>query len=134
MAKPRLIETGIGIVPAPIRLIAGPDGRIRPETIVEINAYLQLLASKVNQISFGDNTSYSRTGNLNGQRIPVRTPAIATTPIAIDHSLNRLITGYIVMLQNKPGSLYVVKTESWSNNLIFLASDATDAMFDIILV
>lgn len=133
MAKPMMIETGLGTVPAPIKLLRNDDGLVTEESLVQMNAYLQLLAQKVNKLSLGDLTAYSHAGNLDAQRIPLKTPSVADTEMEIDHSLRRIPSGYIVVLQDKAGSLYTSSYGSWSQNTIYLKFSAASALVDIIL-
>jgi hypothetical protein len=126
MAQPKLIKTGTGSMSRPGRIVGNADGTVPLSSIQQLNRYLQNVADKFNVsgISFGDSTRFSKAGNLDAQRIEVKFTSSGDER-EIYHSLRRTPVGYIVVQQDKPGSLYVSKFGSWKSDRIFLKTDAT---------
>ena len=119
----------------PGRIVGNNDGTVPLQSIQQLNVYLQNLADKLNVdgISFGDSTRFSQAGNLDAQRVEVKFTG-AGDEREIYHSLRRVPVGYIVVQQDKPGSLYVSKFGSWGNDTLFLKTDATgDSLWAFLL-
>ena len=133
MPKPKLIETGTGGLPALGRVTLDEKGQLTPDAVISLNQFISLVAQKLSRyISLGDKTNYARAGNLDAQRIEFKTPSVAGTAVKVDHSLKRVPAGWIVVAQNKTGTL-ASDPLTWSDTAIEFTSDATDALFTIFL-
>lgn len=130
-----MVETGSGGLAPPGRVSLDQDGKITPESVITVNAFLDSVAQRVSgKLTLGDGTNYSRAGNINGQWIEFTTPATPDTEFQVDHSLGATPTGYLVVLQNKAGTLYTSQFASWDKNRIFLKCSAASVLFSIILL
>lgn len=134
MARPTLKKTGEGALAPPGKIQLNDKGEIDPSSLLSLNAFAELLAQALTELSFGDGQNYSKAGNFRFQVISFTTPSVANTEKGIDHSLKRRPWGYLVVNQNKAGSLYRTNPGSWSYQRVFFKSDATSMLVTIILV
>lgn len=134
MARPTLIDKGEGSLAPPGKIRLNEKGEIEPASLLSLNAFVELVAQALNQLSLGDGTSYSKAGNFRFQTITYKTPSVANTEKGIDHSLKKRPWGYLVLNQNKAGSVYRSNPGSWSETKVFFKSDATSMLVTLILV
>lgn len=133
MARPTLKNTGMGSLAPPGKVSVDKEGNVDPSSLLNLNAFVELLALALSQLSLGDGTNYAKGGNLDAQIITFTTPSVANTQKLIDHSLKRRPWGYFVANQNKAGSLYRCNPGSWSNQKVFFKSDAALMLVTVIL-
>ena len=135
MATPNKIENGLGALAAPGRVSLDKDGKITSASILSVNSFLEDTAKRVSgHLSFGDGTVYSRSGNIDGQWVELKTPTVADTEITVYHSLGRVPIGYLVLAQNKAGSLYTSQYASWSTSATAFKCNVASVLFTIILL
>ena len=135
MATPRKIENGLGAIAAPGRVSLDKDGKLTNASILSVNAFLEDMAKRVSgHLSIGDGTIYSRSGNLDGQWVELTTPTTPDTEITVYHSLGRVPIGYLVLAQNKAGSLYTSQYASWSTSATAFKCNVATVLFTIILI
>lgn len=97
-----------------------------PVEVSRLNLLIQQIARLLNgNLSKGDGSHNSRTGNLDGEWIRVTTPATGDVEFAVSHSLNRIPIGYTVCgneaSPSRIGIVYTVNSGSWSDKVIYLA-------------
>lgn len=68
----------------------------------------------------------------NPSRIEVVT-AVADTEVAITHNLGRVPSGYIVLKQDKAGSLYESGT-AWTDKIAYFKSNGTTVTFVVTFI
>lgn len=134
MARPTLKDKGEGSLAPPGKIKLNDKGEIEAASLLSLNAFVELVAQALTQLGFGDGTNYSKAGNFKFQTLTFTTPSVADTEKGIDHSLKRRPWGYLVVNQNKAGSLYRTNPGSWSETRVFFKSDATSMLVTIILV
>lgn len=135
MARPTLVRTGTGQVAKPTRIVGNKDGTIPVSGLQSLNSYMATLAEKFNVegISLGDDTRYSKAGNLDAQRIEIRFTA-ASQEREIPHSLRRVPVGYIVVMQDTDGVLLASNLGGWGPDSVFLTTTAAgNSLWAIIL-
>jgi len=134
MALPKRRENGLGHIPRAGRIKKEKDGTISESVIGAIQNQLRLITEAINGgLRLTSGGALGRTGNLDGQMVEFTTPDIADTEIAIPHSLGQAPEGYIVVLQNKAGSVYTSNFGGWDNNTVYFMSDATEMLVNVIL-
>jgi hypothetical protein len=76
------------------------------------------------RVRFGDGESGE---NISGQFKDITSHASANTEFAVTHSLNVIPVGFIVLYQDKAGSLYQAPTTgtAWDKTTIYLKSDVS---------
>jgi len=138
MAQPKLVRTGTGKVPRPGRLVGNPDGTISVEGMNQLNSYLQTFSDKFNVdgISLGDDVRNSQAGNLDAQRIEIKFTG-PDEEREINHSLRRVPSGYLVVMQNSDGNLLATNLGGWGQDTIYLSTSsdapAAESLWAILL-
>ena len=126
-----LIDKGIGYVPTPqpIQLVdekgqalrGDASGKLTVEASQYLYGLLLGLSRAVNgNLSIGDGSPGSRSGNVFGQWVPVLTPSVANTEFAVDHALGRIPAAVIIGLQDKLCGICVSSQGSWTEDRIYL--------------
>ena len=134
MANPRMRENGFGHLPQPGRITREKDGTISEATIAKIQSQLELITQTLNGgLRLKSGETLGRAGNFKAQMIELTTPGVADTEFSIPHSLGALPEGYFVVLQDKAGSLYTSNFGGWDKDTVYLKSDATSMLVNIVL-
>jgi hypothetical protein len=127
-------ERGFGFVSKPAKISRDKDGSISDATINRLQIHLENLTNAINGgLSLKSGGALGRAGNLNGQLVEFTTPPNANTQFLVPHSLGITPEGYIVVLQNKAGSVYTSNFGGWDSTSIFLKSDATSMLVNAIV-
>ena len=107
-------------------------GRIEPLVRDFNNDLLTLFTALQRRISFGDGTDgYSE--NIDGEFQVITTNATPDTEDAIAHTLGSVPVGYLIVKQDKAGSIYT-GTTSWTSTNIYLRSDVASVTATIFLL
>jgi hypothetical protein len=136
MARSTLKRTGLGTITVPGRIVANEDGTLPPESVNNLNRTLDTIIHKLNidGISLGDDVRHSKAGNLNAERIEVKFTA-ANQEREIPHSLGRVPTGVIIVMQDSNGTLKA--SNSWGPDKLYLTTStevgAVDSVWSIIV-
>jgi len=126
MALRERIRNGVGQLPIPEPL-AVKNGKLSEDAVGRLASYLQTLARKVNGfLSFGDGSSASWAGNLDGQHVTVAF-GVADTEVEIPHGLGRPVQGYFVVRRDRACSVYDSNGGSWTDSLVLLKCSAANA-------
>jgi hypothetical protein len=132
MARPALVNRGLGHVPEPDEIRVGEDGKLSPQSVEKLRGQVRALVQQFNgRISLGSGEQSTLAGNLDAQYRQVLTPAVADTEFTVHHSLDRLITGYDVVMQDKPGSVYISRQGSWTEDRIYLKINNTSVTLNL---
>jgi hypothetical protein len=127
-------ENGHGHLPQPGRITRDDDGTISESSIAKIQSQLELITQTLNGgLRLKSGETLGRAGNFKAQMIELTTPSSANSEFSVPHSLGALPEGYIVVLQDKAGSLYTSNFGGWDKNTIYLKSDATSMLINVIL-
>jgi hypothetical protein len=87
------------------------------------------------RVRFGDG-NVGETENISGQFVDLTSHASANTEFAVAHTLGSIPVGFIVLYQDKAGSLYQAPTTgtSWTSTNIYLKSDVSSLSAKIFLL
>ena len=134
MAKPTMRENGAGHLPQPGRIMRDLDGTISDSTLSRIQSHLELITQTINGgLRLKAGGALGRSGNFKAQKIELTTPGTAPVEIAVPHSLGLRPEGYLVVLQDKAGSLYTSNFGGWDGSVVYFKSDATSMLVNVIL-
>jgi hypothetical protein len=88
------------------------------------------------KVRFGDGTDGSNGENISGQFQDITSHASANTEFTVAHTLGAIPVGFIVLYQDKAGSLYQAPTTgtAWSKTAIYLKSDVSSLSAKIFLI
>ena len=133
MARVNLKETGTGFIPLPGRFQLDEEGKLGPTQLSAINAYLDLIARTMNNLSLGNGVHASRAGNLNAQILEFVSHGTPDTQMAIDHGLKRVPVGYIPIRKTAASILYDANIGGWGKETIYLKCDTASVLYSILL-
>ena len=134
MAKPSMRENGYGHLPQPGRLTRNPDGTISESTISKIQSQLELITQTLNGgLRLKSGESLARSRNFKAQMIEFTTPSSANAEFTVFHSLGVKPDGYMVVLQNKAGSIYTSNHGGWEKGKIYFKSNTSSMLTNVIL-
>ena len=123
MAIRERIERGDGYLPEP-QPIRATEGKLTPQAVDYINGMFAAIVHVLNgNLTEGDGTAGSGTGNLYGQWIDVVTPSVADTEFVVPHGLKRLAVGVLVVAKDKAAIVYDSNRGSWTRDRILLKCD-----------
>lgn len=88
------------------------------------------------QIRFGDGDDNEIGENVSGQFQQFTSDATPNTEFAVSHTLGAIPIGYIIMGQDKAGSLYQLSTTgtSWTSTNVYFKCDVASVTFKIFLL
>lgn len=88
------------------------------------------------RVRFGPGTSGNRGENIDGQFLTITTNAVANTETTFSHSLASVPVGYLVLGQDKAGSLYQLASTgtAWTNSSISLKCSVASVTFNLFLL
>lgn len=120
MAISKRIRTGVGMV-ADMPPITLSEGKLTDQQAAYITDSIRTLIRSFNgQISFGDGSNSSLSGNIDGQTKEVYFPD-ANTDVEIPHGLGRPPIGIIVLDVNVDGAVVRGNQRGdWNANRLFL--------------
>ncbi len=135
MAKPRLRQSGIGHLPQPGRITREKDGTISEQTVGRLHNHLRIVTQAINGgLRFSASEPLGSVGNFKMQMVEMTSPSTPDQEFSTPHSLESAPMGYIVVLQNKAGSLYVSNFGGWSSDLVYFKCDVASVLFNIYLM
>ncbi len=85
------------------------------------------------RIRFGTGTDGARGENISGEFQVFTTSGTPDTEGAVAHTLGSIPIGYIVLKQNKAGSIYI-GASAWTKTSIYLASDIASVACTVFLL
>lgn len=132
MAKPTMKRTSEAALAPPGSIQLDEKGNVSPSSLLNLNAFVELMAQALMEVSMGDGANYSKAGNLAAQVITFTTHG-AGVEFGLDHSLKRRPWGRFIVGQNKAGSLYRTNVGSWSPTRVFFTSNTASMLMTIIL-
>ena len=88
------------------------------------------------RVRFGDGADGSNGENISGQFQDITSHASANTEFTVAHTLGAIPVGFIVLYQDKAGSLYQAPATgtAWSKTAIYLKSDVSSLSAKIFLL
>ena len=88
------------------------------------------------RVRFGDGTDGNNGENISGQFQDITSHASANTEFAVAHTLGVIPVGFIVLYQDKAGSLYQAPSTgtAWTATNIYLKSDVSSLSAKIFLL
>jgi len=88
------------------------------------------------RIRFGAGTDNTDGENINGEFQQFTSDASANTEFSVSHSLGSVPVGYIVLGQDKAGSLYQLSNTgtAWTSSTIYLKCSVSSVTFLIFLL
>lgn len=88
------------------------------------------------RVRFGPGTSGNRGENMAGLFLTILTNAVANTETTFTHTLASIPVGYIVLGQDKAGSLYQLASTgtAWTNSTISLKCSVASVTFSLFLL
>ena len=111
--------------------------KINDEYLRDIDSDLRsLFLLTQGRISFGDGVDGNRGENIDGEFQVFTSHATANTEFSVAHTLGVVPIGYIVMGQDKAGSLYQLSGTgtAWTSTTIYFKCDATSVQFRVFLI
>lgn len=122
------IETGAGVIPK-ITATRAKDQSTTTSAIASLFSAINTIIDVLNgRLSFGDGTSYSRTGNFDGQEIEYTTPSGANTEFAVRHDLGRIPVRVEVVRKDRAADVYDSSPGSWTREVIYLKCNVASAV------
>lgn len=88
------------------------------------------------RLSFGTGIALSRGQNIQGQFVSFTSHAVANTEFSVTHSLNSVPIGYILLWQDKAGSLYQgpATGTAWTGTAVYLKCSVASVTFSSFLI
>lgn len=88
------------------------------------------------RVRFGPGTSGNNGENMAGQFLTITTNAIANTESTFTHTMGSIPVGYLILGQDKAGSLYQLSTTgtAWTNSKISLKCSVASVTFNLFLL
>jgi hypothetical protein len=118
--------------------------QLDPENTQQLNQYLRDLDDDIKnlslltqgRVSFGIGTDGFRGENISGEFQEFTTSATPDAENTIGHTVGSIPIGYIIMHQDKAGSLYQSPTTgtNWTATNVYLKSDVASVTFNVFLV
>lgn len=98
---------------------AGPDLDYERDIDKDLN---NLFLFTQGRVRFGNGTSGNDGENVSGQFLRITTNAVINTEDTFSHTIGAIPIGYIVLWQDKAGSIYQGPTTgtAWTNSNIYL--------------
>lgn len=128
-----LVRKGIGLVSPP----AGSpvhEGRV-DERVLALEALTQALVRAVNgQLSLGDGTLFSLSGNVFGQWVVWVFPSVADTEVTIPHGLGRVPVGFIVANKDRYCDVKRGPTVTWTSTVFSVSCNTASANVLLLVV
>jgi len=110
------------------------SGKLTLEAIRYLHGVVLALASAINgRLTLGDGTPGSKSGNLDGQFVPVLTPSVADTEFPVDHALGRIPVSVSVALADVHATIRVSSLGSWTGDRIYLRCSAASVTLRLLL-
>lgn len=110
------------------------EGKITAQVAAYMSQVLLSVVKKINgMLSLGDGTSYSWSGNVDGQWIQIVTPSVANTEMIVRHGLKRLPVEVFTGTPDKAASFYSDR-RSWTTEELRLKCDVASATVNLWLV
>lgn len=108
--------------PRKLDLRLNPDKTgLNEDDVDHLNTTLEDIVKAFNGgISFGTVTNGRRAGHHDAQYRVIVSPAVANTDFYVTHGLARIPRGYLVVGQDKAGSVYESNRESWTKQSMAL--------------
>lgn len=99
----------------------------------DINAIINCINGRVR---FGSGTSGNNGENIQGQFLQITTNGVANTEDNFTHTLSSIPVGYIILWQDKAGSLYQGPTTgtAWTSSKIYLKCSVASVTFKLFLL
>lgn len=88
------------------------------------------------RVRFGPGTSGNNGENINGQFLTITTNGTPDTESTFTHTMGSIPVGYIIIGQNKAGSLYQLATTgtAWTSGAISLKCSVASVTFNLFLL
>ncbi len=85
------------------------------------------------RVRFGDGTNAE---NISGEFLSFTSDVSVDTEFSVSHSLGVIPIGYLIMYQDKAGSMYQAPTTgtNWTDSTIYLKCDVSSVTFSIFLL
>lgn len=123
--------TGVLDEPAPIAL---QEGKITAQVATYVSQLLLTVVKKLNGLlTLGDGTTYSWSGNIDGQWIDVVYPSTPNTELVVRHGLKRVPTEVFHGTPTAACSFYSDRS-SWTRNEVRLKCDTASVTVRLWLV
>lgn len=99
----------------------------------QMNKIFQCLQGRV---SFGTGVSGINGQNISGQFVTYTSNGVANTEDTIAHTVGSVPIGYLILGQNKAGSLYQLASTgtAWTSTNIYLKCSVASVTFNLFLV
>lgn len=99
----------------------------------DINTLTQCLQGRVR---FGNGTTGNNGENIFGQWLTITTNATPDTEDSFVHTCGTIPVGYLIVWQDKSGSLYQSPTSGtdWTNSIIYLKCSVASVTFKLFLL
>lgn len=88
------------------------------------------------RVRFGPGTSGNNGENMAGQFLTITTNATPNTEDTFSHTMGSIPVGYIIIGQNKAGSLYQLSNTgtAWTSSKIYLKCSVASVTFNLFLL
>ena len=88
------------------------------------------------RVRFGTGTDGDRGENIHGEFQTFTSDAVADTEFSFTHTLGSIPIGYIVLAQDKAGTLYQLPTTGtdWNATTVYLKCDVASVTFNVFLL
>lgn len=131
-----LIDKGLGYLstPQPLQLV---EGKLTEASAQYLYGLLLGLTKAINgNLTIGDGSSGSKSGNLFGQFIEVVTPSVAQTEFAVDHALGRIPVAFLVVMTDTANGMrtFASSKGSWTDSRIYLKNAVASATITLWLM
>lgn len=95
-----------------------------------------IMSCLTGRVRFGPGTSGNNGENIQGQFLTITTNGTPDTESSFTHSVGSTPVGYLIIGQNKAGSLYQLKNTgtAWSSTSISLKCSVASVIFNLFLL
>ncbi len=97
------------------------------------NDLISLFLFGQGRVRFGEGTTGTRGENISGEFVTYTSNGSVDTEDTIAHTIGAVPIGYIVIKQDKAGSLYDSGT-SWTDSNVYLKCDVASVTFSLFLL
>jgi hypothetical protein len=129
MSRP-IEDKGIGYVTLP-NDIKTDAGKLTEQTALYLSQKLREFAQTMNNLSAGDGSHRSKTGNHDGQWQTILTPSVSDTEFPVDHGLGRLPVSVLPCINDSYGVLKASNQAAWTSERIYLKCNVASATIRI---
>jgi hypothetical protein len=134
MANQTRLDSGLGHIAKPNRIVLDAEGRATGGAVLSLNETIRRIIDAINgRLSLGDGSHGTNAGNVDAQYLEFTTPSTPDSEFEVYHGLNRIPAGYVACRRDKAAHLYDSNPGSWSPTVAYFKANVATVLFRIII-